>query len=77
MSHKSYLPLHSCIYRALRTLLKCPSSFSILVDISHDYHMTYSLNTFYKTGKTLRALDAEASTLTSIVLVLERFEVRR
>jgi hypothetical protein len=37
-----------CIYRALGSLLKCPSSFSILVDISHDYHMTFSLNTFYK-----------------------------
>jgi hypothetical protein len=27
--------------------LKKSKSFSILVDISHDYHMTYSLNTFY------------------------------
>ena len=36
-----------CIYRALGSLLKCSSSFSILVDTSHDYHMTYSLNTFY------------------------------
>jgi len=39
-----------CIYRALRALLKCPLSFSILVDISHDYHLAYSLNTFYSKG---------------------------
>ena len=47
MSHKSYSPPLKCIYRALGTLLKCPSRFSILVDISHDYHMTYSLIPFY------------------------------
>jgi hypothetical protein len=42
---KSYELLSRCIYRALRILLKCPLSFSN--DISHDYHMTYSLYTFY------------------------------
>jgi hypothetical protein len=47
MSYKSYSPPSKCIYRALGSLLKCPSSFSILVDISHDYHMTYLLNPVY------------------------------
>jgi hypothetical protein len=51
MSHKSFYLPSLYIYRALGSLLKCPLSFSILVDISHDYHMTYSLIPFYNNNE--------------------------
>ena len=47
----SHWPLRIYIYIALGILLKCPLSFSILVDISHGYHITYSLYTFYNSYK--------------------------
>src|ERR1035438_8889172 len=42
MSHKSYSPHSKCIYRALGSLLECPSSFSILLIERERYTVTES-----------------------------------